>query len=88
MTHYSKYKDYVRRQKLKKNFITIFVLKYIIKNLKITKNIRFKVMLKIQKFHKYNQINKIKNRCIVSTKVRSISRVSNLTNAFLKKNIN
>jgi len=88
MTHYSKYKDYIRRQKLKKTFINIFVLKYLINNLQISKSVRFKIMLKLQKLHKNTHFNKIKNRCIVSTKVRSISRTSNLTNAFFKKNIN
>lgn len=87
MTHYSKYKDYKNRQNLKKNYINIFVLKYLLKNSQMPKYLRFKVMWKIQKLHDKTHFNKVKNRCITSTKVRSISRISNFSKGFLKNHL-
>ena len=88
MTHSSKYKDYFYRQQLKKYQKDILVLKYLMKNIDISKSFRFKLMLKIQLLRKKNFKNKIKNRCMFTSKVRSVSRLSNLTKASFKSNIN
>lgn len=84
MTHYSKYSDYKIRQNFKNKQINWLILKYFLYNTKIAKNIRFKIMLKMNKFYKSFLKNRIKNRCMVSTKVRSVNRTSNLTKAFTK----
>lgn len=88
MTHYSKYKDYQNRQNLKKNYLNLFALKYLLKNSKMPKYLRFKLTWKIQKLQKEIHFNKIKNRCITSTKIRSISRISNLSKAFFRNDLN
>jgi ribosomal protein S14 len=88
MTHYSKYKDYKIRRSLKITNIKLFVLKYFLKDSNKSKNFRFKINLKIQKLYSDAFQTKVKNRCIHSTKVRSVSRISNLTKASFKDNLN
>jgi hypothetical protein len=54
----------------------------------IDKKTRFKIMLKYQQLYKKKiSQNRLKNRCMVSTKVRSVARLVNMTKATLKKNI-
>jgi hypothetical protein len=88
MTHSSKYKDYFCRQQLKKYQKKILILKYLIKNTNFSKSFRFKLMLKMQLLRQKNLKNKIKNRCMFTSKVRSVSRLSNLTKASFKSSIN
>lgn len=88
MTQYGNYKDFYFRNKLKKLQKNKLTLKFFLSNSIIDKKIRFKIMLKYQQLYKKNiSQNKIKNRCMISTKVRSVSRLSNMTKATLKKNI-
>ena len=81
MTKYSRYKDYNLRKKLKTNESSILVLKSFLLRTETSKKIRFKIMLKIDKLYNSLLGNKFKNRCMSSTKVRSVSRVTNLTKA-------
>jgi hypothetical protein len=87
MTHYSKYKDFQLRKELKINESNIFVLKSLLLNKKTSKKIRFKIMLKIHKVYNHLLGNKYKNRCMFSTKVRAVSRLTNLTKSSFKENL-
>lgn len=87
MTHYSKYKDFRLRKQLEKKELNIFVLKSLLLNKKISLKTRFKIMLKIQSLYKHLLGNKIVNRCMFSTKVRSVSRLTNLTKSSFKENL-
>ncbi len=79
MTKYSNYKDYSLRKQVKKKQKKILLLKSFLLNQKNTKKIRFKIMLKLDRTYRMLVGNKIKNRCIFSTKIRSVSRLTNLT---------
>ena len=87
MTKYSKYKDYNLRKQLKTNELNIFILKSFLLRKETSKKIRFKIMLKIHKLYSNLLGNKFKNRCMFSTKVRSVSRLTNLTKASFKDNL-
>lgn len=87
MTKYSNYKDYQLRKNLKDNELNIFVLKSFLLKKKTPKNIRFKIMLKIHKLYGGLLGNKYKNRCILSTKIRSVNRLTNLTKASFQENL-
>lgn len=87
MTKYSNYKDFSLRKKLKENQSKIFILKSFLLKEEISKTIRFKIMLKIQQLHKGLIGNKTKNRCIFSTKIRSVSRLTNLTKSSFRENL-
>jgi hypothetical protein len=87
MTKYANYKDFNLRKKLEKNQNNIFILKSFLLKEEISKKIRFKIMLKLQQLHRHLLGNKFKNRCIFSTKIRAVSRISNLTKASLKDNL-
>ena len=81
MTKYSNYKDYYLRNQIKNKQEKMLLLKSFLLNQKNTKKIRFKIMLKLIKTYHSLVGNKIKNRCVFSTKVRYVSRVTNLTKA-------
>lgn len=87
MTSYSKFKDYNNRKKLALNYKDLIILKSFLLNQKKDKKIRFKIMLKLNQTYSTLLGNKIKNRCMVSSKVRSVSRVTNLTKAFFSENL-
>jgi len=87
MTKYSKYKDFKLRKDLKNNELNIFILKSFLLRKKTSKKIRFKIMLKIHKLYSGLLGNKYKNRCMFSTKVRSVNRLTNLTKASFKDQI-
>ena len=87
MTKFANYKDFALRKKLKSNQNKIFILKSFVLKEEIPKKIRFKIMLKLQQLHKHLLGNKFKNRCMFSTKIRAVSRVSNLTKASFKDNL-
>lgn len=88
MTKYSNYKDNIRRQNLKQKQINIIILKSFLKNEYNSKSYKFKIMLKMNQLYQETLGNKIKNRCIFSTKIRSVSRLTNMTKASFKENIN
>jgi hypothetical protein len=87
MTKYSKYKDFNLRKRLKENESNIFILKSFLLNKKTSKKIRFKIMLKIHKLYTGLLGNKYKNRCMSSTKVRSVNRLTNLTKSTFKEEL-
>lgn len=84
MTKYSNYKDYNLRKQLKIKESDIFILKSFLLRTETSKKIRFKIMLKIHKLYNSLLGNKYKNRCMFSTKIRSVSRLTNLTKASFK----
>lgn len=79
MTKYSNYKDFLLRKKIQAKQKNILILKSFLLNQKIDKKIRFKIMLKFNR--NYNRLfaNKIKNRCMFSTKIRAVNRITNMT---------
>lgn len=87
MTKYSNYKDFSLRKQLKNKELNIFILKSFLLEKKTPKQIRFKIMLKITKLYNEFLGNKFKNRCIFSTKIRSVNRLTNLTKASFKDNL-
>lgn len=88
MTQYGNYKDFYLRNKLKKLQKKMLTFKFFLFNTMIDKKTRFKIMLKYQQLYKKKiSQNRLKNRCMVSTKVRSVARLVNMTKATLKKNI-
>jgi hypothetical protein len=87
MSKHANYKDFYLRKRLKLNQNSIFVLKSFLLNAKNSKKIRFKIMLKMHKLYKDLLGNRLKNRCIFSTKIRSVSRLTNLTKSSFRDNI-
>lgn len=87
MSKHANYKDFYLRKRLKTNQNTLFILKSFLLNKKNSKKIRFKIMLKMQQLYKDLLGNKFINRCIFSTKIRSVSRITNLTKSSLRDNI-
>ena len=87
MTKYSKYKDYNNRKNLILRYKDLMVIKSFLLNQKKDKKIRFKIMLKLNQTYNTLHGNKIKNRCMISSKVRSVSRLTNLTKAFFSENL-
>lgn len=87
MTQYSNYKDFTLRKNIKLKQSNIFILKSFLLNKKSSKKIRFKIMLKMHRLYNALLGNKFKNRCIFSTKIRSVSRLTNLTKASFKDNL-
>ena len=78
MIKYKRYKDFSYRKNLKKNEQLHFLFTYLLQKKKKKKINKFKLMLKKQLLYKL--INtKIINRCINSNKIRSVTRVTNLT---------
>ena len=87
MSKHANYKDFYLRKRLKLNQNNIFVLKSFLLNTKNSKKIRFKIMLKLHQLYKDLLGNRFKNRCMFSTKIRSVSRLTNLTKSSLRDNI-
>lgn len=87
MTHYSNYKDYELRKNLEKNEKKFFLLKSFLFNQKSPRKIRFKIMLKIDRIYSALFTQKVKNRCIFSTKVRAVYRQTNLTKSSFRDNV-
>jgi hypothetical protein len=87
MTKYSNYKDYKLRIKKEKIQKDIFLLKSFLLNKKNPKKIQFKIMLKLNKIYCGSIGNKLKNRCIFSTKIRSVYRLTNLTKSSFRENL-
>jgi ribosomal protein S14 len=87
MSKHANYKDFFLRKQLKLKQKNTFILKSLLLNEKNPKTIRFKIMLKMHKLYKDLLGVKFKNRCIFSTKIRSVSRLTNLTKSSLRDNI-
>lgn len=87
MTKYSNFKDYKLRTNLKKDHEKIFLLKSFLLNQQKNKKFCFKIMLKLSRTYNTLIGNKIKNRCIFSTKIRSVYRITNLTKSTLRENL-
>lgn len=85
MTKYSNYKDFSLRQKLRIKHKDILLLKSFLLNQKASKKIRFKIMLKFNRTYHNFITTKVKNRCISSTKIRAVSRISNLTKSTFRE---
>lgn len=86
MSKYANYKDFHLRKRLKINQDNTFILKSFLLNEKNSKKIRFKIMLKMHKLYHDLLGNRFKNRCMFSTKIRSVSRLTNLTKSTLREN--
>ena len=86
MSKHANYKDFSLRKRLKLNQKNTFILKSFLLNKKNSKKNRFKIMLKMHKLYHSLLGNKFKNRCIFSTKIRSVSRLTNLTKSSFREN--
>lgn len=87
MTKYSNFKDFNLRNKLKKNQMNTFILKSFLFKEETSKKMRFKIMLKMHKMYHSLLGNKFKNRCVFSTKIRSVSRLVNLTKSTFRETL-
>jgi ribosomal protein S14 len=87
MTKHANFKDFLLRKNLKTYQDELLILKCILLNKKNSAKIRFKIMLKLHKLYKDLLGNRIKNRCMSSTKVRSVSRLTNLTKSSFRENL-
>lgn len=61
------------------------ILLYLLRNLKINKNSRNKIFMEFNNLTLNNSITKIKNRCILSNRSKSIYRGFKLSRIFLKQ---
>ncbi len=87
MTRHGNYKDFVLREKLKFKQNKILILKSFLFNEKNSKKIRFKIMLKMHKLYQSLLGKHFINRCMFSTKVRAVSRLTNLTKSSFRENL-
>ena len=86
MSRHANFKDFHNRKKFEQNQKKILILKtLLLKGEKVNKN-KLEIMLKIQQLHGALSKTKIKNRCMFSTKIRSVSRLSNLTKSAFREN--
>lgn len=87
MTSYSRYKDFIYRKDKQKNQMNLLILKSFLLDSNLSKTTRFKIMLKMNDEFSLLLGNKLQSRCIYSSKIRSVSRISNLTKASFKNNL-
>ena len=85
MSKHANYKDFFLRKRLKINQHNTFILKSFLLKEKNSKKERFKIMLKMHKLYRDLLGNRSKNRCIFSTKIRSVTRLTNLTKSTLRE---
>ncbi len=72
-------KDYVKRQLVAKNELKRLQYKSIIKNQKLTKEIRYKYINKLNKLNKNSSETKIRNRCILTGRSRGVYKMFKLS---------
>jgi ribosomal protein S14 len=87
MTKHANFKDFFLRKNIQKYQADFLVLKFLLLNRKNSKKIRFKIMLKLHKLYRDLLGSKLKNRCISSTKIRSVSRITNLTKSTFRETL-
>ena len=87
MTKHANFKDFLLRKNLKTYQDDLLVLKCLLLNKKNSQKTRFKIMLKMHKLYRDLLGNKLKNRCISSTKIRSVSRLTNLTKSTFRETL-
>ncbi len=87
MTKHANFKDFLLRKNLKAYQDQVLILKCILLNNKNSAKIRFKIMLKLHKLYRDLLGNKLKNRCMSSTKVRAVSRITNLTKSSFRETL-
>ena len=61
------------------------ILNYIIRNLNLSKKLRYKAYILLIKIGEQNSITKIKNRCILSNRSKAIYRRFKLSRIFFKQ---
>jgi ribosomal protein S14 len=87
MTKHANFKDFLLRKNLKTYQAELLILKCILLNKKNSAKTRFKIMLKLHKAYRDLLGNRLKNRCMSSTKVRSVSRLTNLTKSSFRETL-
>ena len=88
MTKYSNFKDYEHRKILRiEEGSTFIILKSLVLRKETSNKIRFKIMLLLSNLFHTSLGKKFYNRCIFSTKVRSVNRITNLTKASFNENL-
>ena len=86
MSRHANFKDFHNRKQFEHNQKKILILKtLLLKGEKVNKN-KLEFMLKIQQLHCSFNKTKVKNRCMFSTKIRAVSRISNLTKSAFREN--
>lgn len=79
-------KDKNRRLKFQLVEKKKLILKYIFNNLTMSEDVRKTAFLEFLSLSKDNSITKIKNRCIITNRAKSIYRKFKMSRIFLKKN--
>jgi len=87
MTKHANFKDFLLRKNLKIYQEDLLILRCLLLNKKNSQKTRFKIMLKMHKLYRDLLGNKLKNRCISSTKIRSVSRLTNLTKSTFRETL-
>ena len=87
MTKHANFKDFLLRKNLKTYQDELLILKCILLNKKNSSKTRFKIMLKLHKLYRDLLGNRLKNRCMASTKVRAVSRITNLTKSSFRETL-
>ena len=72
-------KDLIKRQLVTKNELKRLEYKSIIKNQKLTKEIRYKYIIKLNKINKNSSKTRIKNRCILSGRGKAVYQMFKLS---------
>ena len=72
-------KDLIKRQLVAKNELKRLEYKSIIKNQKLTKEIRYKYIIKLNKINKNSSKTRIKNRCILSGRGKAVYQMFKLS---------
>lgn len=72
-------KDFTKRQLVSKNELKRLEYKSIIKNQKISKQIRFQYIIKLNKVNKNSSETKIRNRCILTGRGKAVYQMFRLS---------
>ncbi len=72
-------KDFIKRQLVTKNELKRLEYKSIIKNQKLTKEIRYKYIIKLNKINRNSSKTRIKNRCILSGRGKAVYQMFKLS---------
>ncbi len=72
-------KDFTKRQLVAENELKRLEYKSIIKNQRISKQIRYKYISKLNKLNKNSSETKIRNRCILSGRGRAVYQMFRLS---------
>jgi ribosomal protein S14 len=85
MTKHLKYKNKILRNTLALNSYKILSIKYLLLKKNINSNLKFKIMLNLQKMHKSSFNTQINNICVNTNYSRAVMRLTQLSKNEFKK---